>query len=62
MVCNAIFAVCNAYKNRNIVKGETIPMVRFHKNRSVHFDKRTYTIKGDILTLYTLQGALKQKC
>jgi len=56
MVCNAIFAVCKAYKNKCILKTETMPTVCFHKNRSVHFDKRTYSIKGNSLSLYTLQG------
>ncbi len=54
MVCNAIFSVCKAYKNRAILKKETVPLIRFHKNRSVHFDKRTYSIKGNTLSLYTL--------
>ena len=36
MVCNAIFAVCKAYKNRNILKDDTTPTIQFHKNRSVH--------------------------
>lgn len=54
MVCNAIFSVCKAYKNRTISKEETVPTIRFHTNRSVHFDKRTYTIKGNTLSLYTL--------
>ncbi len=58
MVCNAIFAVCKAYKNRNIVKDEIVPQIQFHKNGSVHFDKRTYSIKGDRLSLYTLEGRI----
>lgn len=61
MVCNAIFAVCKAYKNRGILKGEVVQKITFHKNRSVHFDKRTYSIKGDILSLYTLEGRIKVK-
>jgi len=61
MVCNAIFAVCKAYKNRNIVKDGTMPQIRFHNNRSVHFDKRTYSIKGDSLSLYTLEGRITVK-
>lgn len=59
MVCNAIFAVCKAYKNRNILKEEEVPKIQFHKNRSVHFDKRTYSIKGNILSLYTLEKRIK---
>lgn len=58
MVCNAIFTVCKAYKNQNILKEDVVPTIRFHKNRSVHFDKRTYSIKGDILSLYTLSGRI----
>lgn len=54
MVCNALFAVCKAYKNKGIDKSETMPKVQFRKNASIHFDKRTYTIKGDFLSLYTL--------
>lgn len=46
MVCNAIFSVCKAYNNRTILREETVPIIHFHKNRSVHFDKRTYSIKG----------------
>lgn len=61
MVCNAIFAVCKAYKNRSIVKDEVVPQIQFHKNRSVHFDKRTYSIKGDRLSLYTLESRITVK-
>ena len=59
MVCNAIFAVCRAYKNRNIQKSEEIPKIQFRKNASIHFDKRTYSIKGDQLSLYTLGRRIK---
>ncbi len=59
MVCNAIFAVCKAYKNKCILKGEIVPTIRFHKNRSVHFDKRTYSIRGNTLSLYTLEGRIR---
>ncbi|HSX12039.1 MAG TPA: hypothetical protein VLF61_00935, partial [Rhabdochlamydiaceae bacterium] len=61
MVCNAIFSVCKAYQNRIILKEEEIPKIQFHKNRSVHFDKRTYSIKGDVLSLYTLEKRIKMK-
>jgi putative transposase len=43
------------------LKDEEIPKIQFHKNRSVHFDKRTYSIKGDILSLYTLEKRIKVK-
>jgi IS605 OrfB family transposase len=59
MVCNAIFAVCKAYRAKTISKNEIVPIIQFRKARSVHFDKRTYTIKGNVLSLYTLQGRIR---
>jgi len=61
MVCNAIFAVCKAYKSQKalgrIGKDEPMPAIRFDC-ASVHYDKRTYTLKGDRLSLYTLAGRI----
>jgi putative transposase len=61
MVCNAIFSVCKAYKAQKelgrIKKGEPVPVVHFDC-ASVHFDKRTYAIKGECLSLYTLSGRI----
>jgi IS605 OrfB family transposase len=34
-------------------------VIQFRKYKSVHFDHRTYTIKGNILSLYTLQGRIR---
>ena len=61
MVCNAIFSVCKAYKAKQIAPGEEVPTILFRKNRSVHFDKRTYSIKGEYLSLYTLEGRITVK-
>jgi IS605 OrfB family transposase len=61
MVCNAIFSVCKAFrsmKEHNKTKnGASVPAVRF-KRTSVHFDKRTYSLKGDSVSLYTLNGRI----
>jgi putative transposase len=59
MVCNAIFAVCKAYKAKTIAKDEPVPTIQFHKNRSVHFDKRTYSIRGNTISLYTPEGRIR---
>lgn len=59
MVCNAIFAVCKAYKAKHLLKDDPVPLVKFHPNRSVHFDKRTYSIEDQTLSLYTLKGRLR---
>jgi len=54
MVCNAIFSVCKAYKAKGILPEEDVPLIQFRKGRSIHFDKRTYKIKGETISLYTL--------
>jgi putative transposase len=60
MVCNAIFSVCKAYKAQAALKriGEVVPAIRFDR-ASVHFDKRTCSITGEVLSLYTLSGRIK---
>lgn len=59
MVCNAIFAVCKAYKAKTLSKDQDVPAIRFHKGKSIHFDKRTYTISERSISLYTLEGRIK---
>jgi putative transposase len=51
MVCNGIRAVTGAYKSRN--KKKDLPLIEF-KEKSIHFDKRTYSFKNDKISLYTL--------
>ena len=59
MTCNAIFTVCKAYKAQRelgrITKDCPVPVVNF-RQASVHFDKRTYTLKGEVVSLHTLTG------
>jgi IS605 OrfB family transposase len=61
MCCNAIFTVCKAYKAQKalgrICKDKPVPEVRFGR-ASVHFDKRTYTLKGESVSLSTLNGRM----
>ena len=63
MCCNAIFSVCKAYKSQKAlkkIKKDVVPAIEFGRT-SVHFDKRTYTIKDDVLSLYTIGGRIKVK-
>jgi IS605 OrfB family transposase len=57
MVCNAIFSVCKAYRSQKelgrIRLDAPVPVVHFDR-ASVHFDKRTYTLSGDTVSLNTL--------
>lgn len=61
MCCNAIYSVCKAYKSQSalgrIKKDGPIPEIRFGRT-SVHFDKRTYTLKGETVSLNTLDGRI----
>jgi putative transposase len=61
MVCNAIFSVCKAYRAQRalgrIGRDEPVPTLRFDR-ASVHYDKRTYTIKANGVSLNTLKGRL----
>jgi IS605 OrfB family transposase len=61
MCCNAIFSVCKAYKSQKAlkkIKKDVVPVIEFGKT-SVHFDKRTYTIKDATLSLYAIDGRIK---
>lgn len=59
LVCNAIFTVSKAYQSQkelgNIKKDMPLPLVSFART-SVHFDTRTYSMRGECVSLYTLAG------
>lgn len=61
MCCNALRTVTVAYKamrsNGEIEKGKPIPAINFRR-ASVHFDKRTFSMGDDQLSLYTLTGRI----
>ena len=59
MVCNAIRAVSGAHKSLRFEADKRT--VEFNKISSIHFDKRTYTLKDNTLSLYTLNGRVKVK-
>lgn len=54
MCCNAIAKTAVALKAQKHPK-----QVLFKRGRSVHFDKRTYSLKGQILSLFTLSGRVR---
>src|SRR5579863_3092179 len=58
MVCNAIKVVCDSLKVLKIKKEENVPLIRFKPQSSVHFDKRTYSLKEGSISLYTLSGRI----
>ena len=54
MACNAIAKAARACKAS---KGKR--NISFKELASVHFDKRTYSLKGNVLSLFTLEGRMK---
>jgi IS605 OrfB family transposase len=62
MVCQAVHRVADAYKtlkaNKGIAKDKPVPSISFTPS-SVNFDKRTYSINGETLSLFTLGGRAK---
>src|ERR1039457_1034630 len=62
MICNAVAVVAQSYKsllsNNPRFKKTDWPLITFKATSSVHFDKRTYTIKGNAISLFTTQGRI----
>lgn len=61
MICNAVKKIAFSYKALKKRKLKEIPLIKFKETSSVHFDKRTYSMKGDVLSLYTLDKRIKVK-
>ena len=59
MVCNAIKKVCSSYKVLKIKKSDSVQVIRFKESTSVHYDKRTYTLKDKHLSLFTVSGRIR---
>uniref|UniRef100_UPI001BD567CA hypothetical protein n=1 Tax=Candidatus Methylacidithermus pantelleriae TaxID=2744239 RepID=UPI001BD567CA len=62
MDCNAILTVCKSCRGKKawacIRKEPPVPTIRF-AHTSMHFDKRTYTLKGERVLLSTIDGRIK---
>lgn len=66
MVCNVIYSVCRAsrlvYQHQdspfNLARlgGKPLPLLRFADNCPVYFDRHTLSLKGSVLSLFTLHG------
>jgi putative transposase len=59
MVCNALKKVCSAYKALGITKEQQVPVITFRPRASVHYDKRTYSLRDGILSLFTTRGRVR---
>lgn len=59
MVCNAIKKVCTSYKALKIRPDHDVPTIHFRPEASVHYDKRTYTLRENGVTLFTPKGRIQ---
>lgn len=59
MVCVAIKKVCSSYKALKIKKSEEVPNIVFKESGSVHYDKRTFSLKEGILSLFTIHKRIR---
>ena len=59
MVCNALRKVCASYKVLKIRKGQEVPKITFKESSSIHYCARTFTLKGDLLSFYTVNKRIK---
>ncbi len=54
MVCCAIKKVCCSFKVLKIKKSQEVPTITFNQKGSVHYDKRTFSLKDVVLSLFTV--------
>jgi IS605 OrfB family transposase len=62
MACNVMRAAAGAYRslkaNQRLPREGDFPGIVFGDRGAIHFDKRTYSIKGETISLYTLDGRI----
>jgi hypothetical protein len=69
MICNAVYSVCRIYRlvyespaspfSLTIREGKPLPLIKFLSNAPVYFDRHTLSIKGNVLSLYSLNGRVR---
>ena len=69
MICNAIYSVSLTGRmvfqhpgspyHHTKMEGKTLPLLRFSDNSPVYFDRHTLSLKGGVLSMYTLDGRMR---
>jgi hypothetical protein len=69
MICNAIYSVSRTSRlvfqtpgspyHHSKMEGKRLPMLRFSDNSPVYFDRHTLSLKGGVLSMYTLGGRMR---
>ena len=69
MICNAVYSVSRTARlvlqhpkspwNVNKQSGAPLPLLRFAPSAPVYFDRHTLSIKGNVLSMFTLDGRMR---
>jgi len=59
MVCNALRKVCSSYKVLKIRKNQEVPKITFKETSSIHYCARTFTLRGETLSLFSVNKRVK---
>ncbi len=59
MVCNALRKVCSSYKVLKIRRNQEVPKITFKETSSIHYCARTFTLKGETLSLFSIHKRIK---
>ncbi|MBF5058857.1 putative transposase [Candidatus Neptunochlamydia vexilliferae] len=59
MVCNALRKVRGSYKALKIKKGQEVPEISFKETSSIHYCARTFTLKKETLSLFSINKRIK---
>ncbi|HVZ46146.1 MAG TPA: hypothetical protein VHA82_20230 [Ramlibacter sp.] len=69
MICNAIYSVSRTARavfqepaspfNVQKLQGKPLPLMRFADNSPVYFDRHTLSLRGQEMSLYTLDGRMR---
>lgn len=69
MICNAVYSVSRTTRlvlqhpkspwNVNKQSGAPLPLLRFAPSAPVYFDRHTLSLKGNVLSMFTLDGRMR---
>lgn len=59
MVCNGIRRVCGSYKAFKFKKTDQVPKITYKEKSSIHYCARTFSLKGNTLSLFSVHGRVK---
>lgn len=59
LVCNGIRKVCGSYRALRIRRSDEVPSITFREKSSVHYCARTFSLKDNRLSLFSIHGRVR---